>query len=243
MSIQQAAISLSWTSLSLFLECPRCFYKVQVLNKKRPKVDADSFALNQAVDFLWKREFDLYREEQAPHPIMVQYKIDALPLQYVSLQKWRDYKLGGIRFVHQDYNIELFGVIDDLWINHKNEIIVVDYKATVKHSQFMTYTTRTKWTEGNERQMSFYAYLFKQNKFLVHNKGYFIYSAARKHAEFFNQRLDFESTIVPCPIDDLWIEITLQGIRSCLSQSYLPKAALGCEFCGYDVTSGVIYEN
>ena len=237
-------ITLSWTSLSLFLQCRRCFYKMQVLKMKRPATERDFFALNNAVDILWKKEFDHYRKQQLTHPIMVQNKIDAIPFEHeLLLCRWRNYKSGGIKFIDLQNGIELSGVIDDLWFNQKTqELIIVDYKATAKHTEFMTYAVKTKWTVANERQMSFYAYLFKKNNFAVHATGYFIYSAVRTNTPFFDNKLDFQSAVLPCWIDDSWIEQTLKDIRSCLDQTKLPEPAKDCEFCEYDIVPGVAYE-
>ena len=199
---------------------------------KRPGTEPDSFTLNNTVDLLWKREFDQYRKRQIPHPIMIKNQIDAIPFMHESINQWRSYKAGGIRFINND-GIELYGVIDDICITPKNELIIVDFKATAKHKQFMTYNARNQWKDSNKRQMAFYANLFKQNGFSIHNTGYFIYSTARKDMPHFNQKLDFESALLPCDIDDSWIDPTVQEILYCLDQSMPPEANKECLFCKF----------
>ena len=47
------------------------------------------WALNVAVDELLKKEFDLYRKEQKPHPIMIKHKLNFVPYQHKDLDEWR----------------------------------------------------------------------------------------------------------------------------------------------------------
>src|SRR4029077_16162998 len=93
---------LSWSKVNLFLQCARCFYKEQALRMKRPGMDSDSFSLNNAVDTLWKKEFDVYRVQQIPHPIMIKNKIEAVPFKHEQFESWRNYRSGGVRFVDPD---------------------------------------------------------------------------------------------------------------------------------------------
>jgi len=224
---------LSWSNVNLFLKCPRCFYKEQVLKIKRPKLDPDCFSLNNAVDALLKNEFDEYRKLQKAHPIMVQYNIDAVPMIHESLPSWRNYKAGGIRFCDAANGIELYGVIDDVWINSKQELIIVDYKATARQGSIVLNLSNS-WNSGNKRQVSFYAFLFKQCGYQVNNTGYFIYSIANNTKVAFNERLEFDTRVVPYQIDDTWVDKTIQNIRSCLDQERAPKSMLDCDFCKFN---------
>lgn len=234
MYINNFLLPLSWSKINIFLQCQRCFYKEQVLKKRRPVIDSDSFSLNNAIDILWKNEFDQYRTKQIPHPLMLANKIDAVPFAHKSIAVWRDYRSGGIKFFDRDNSLELYGIIDDLWINSKNELIIVDYKATAKHKSLQL-NNRSKWDISNKRQMAFYASLFKKNGYPVHGRGYFVYSAADKNKPFFNQRLEFETTVQSYEIDDSWIEKTICDIRSCLNQVYIPEPSEGCEFCRFEL--------
>ena len=60
--------ALSRPKVELFMGCPRCFYLDRRLGIARPA--GFPFNLNSAVDALLKREFDRYRAEGAPHPLM-----------------------------------------------------------------------------------------------------------------------------------------------------------------------------
>ncbi len=90
------------------------------------------FTLNNAVDELFKREFDVHRAAETAHPLMKAYKLDAVPFKDDRMEEWRDALKRGIKFHHLPSNFILRGGIDDAWITPAGEVIVVDYKATSK---------------------------------------------------------------------------------------------------------------
>lgn len=240
MKKNNSKFKLSWKKINLFFQCQHCFYKEQVLGLKRPGIDADSFSLNNAVDALWKNEFDQYRQQEKPHPIMIANNIDAIPFSNKLIYLWRDYQAGGIRSIDRVNSLELYGIVDDVWINSNQELIIVDYKATAKHKSLTSSTHKNKWIENNEKQIAFYANIFRKNGYKVHDTGYFVFSTALHNQSFFNQRLDFETTVQSYKIDDAWIDQSLQDIRNCLDQNNTPEPSIDCEFCKYNLTKGHI---
>ena len=78
---------LSRSKIDLFLECPRCFYEDIARNNARP--GGLPFTLNNAVDALFKREFDGYRARQQPHPLFATVGLDAVPLADPRMDDWR----------------------------------------------------------------------------------------------------------------------------------------------------------
>jgi hypothetical protein len=70
---------ISRSKIDLFTECPRCFYLDQRLGIKRP--DTPPFSLNNAVDLLLKKEFDIHRADATAHPLMKAYGLDAVPFK------------------------------------------------------------------------------------------------------------------------------------------------------------------
>ncbi|MCR4276427.1 MAG: hypothetical protein NUV90_03515, partial [Candidatus Parcubacteria bacterium] len=56
---------VSRSKIDLFSECPRCAYLDMRLGVKRPSMPA--FTLNNAVDELLKREFDIHRAKGSKH--------------------------------------------------------------------------------------------------------------------------------------------------------------------------------
>mgnify|MGYP005736965043 CR=1 FL=1 len=101
---------LSRSRVDNFLECSRCFYLTNRVGIARPP--SFPFNLNNAVDELLKNEFDIYREKQEPHPIMLENKINALPYQHPDLEEWRESLRHGVKRKHKKTNLILRGGLD-----------------------------------------------------------------------------------------------------------------------------------
>jgi len=219
---------ISRTKVDLFITCPRCFYLDVRLGIKRPP--GFPFSLNSAVDTLLKAEFDQYRKEQLPHPYITKTGLNAVPYSHPKLDIWRN-NFKGVSFVHEETGFEVFGAVDDLWIDLlTQEIIVVDYKATSKLSGV---SIDADWQIGYKRQMEFYQWLLKKNGLNVANQGWFIYCNGIKDKSAFNERLDFTVSMLPYVGNDSWVEPTLVEIKKCLDSGLIPLATKDCEYCQY----------
>ncbi len=219
---------LSRTKIDLFLECPRCFYIDRRLGVGR--VPGFPFNLNSAVDALLKKEFDYYRANNQNHPLLEKHGIDAHPASHRELDKWRE-NFTGIQYLHEPANLIIFGAIDDLWINSRDEYIIVDYKSTSKNERITNVSL--DWQIGYRRQMEIYQWLLRRNGYSVSNTGYFLYCNGQTNREMFNERLEFDITLIPYAGDDSWIEETIIKIHSCLICGQIPDANDGCDFCAY----------
>ena len=98
-----------------FMSCKRCFYLDRVKGLKEPSMPG--WALNVAVDELLKKEFDQYRKEQKPHPIMVKHNLNFVPYQHKDLDNWRNSLKGGISYLDEKTNLIIHGGIDDIWFD------------------------------------------------------------------------------------------------------------------------------
>ena len=107
---------LSRSKIDLFLECPRCFYEDVARNNARP--GGLPFTLNNAVDALFKREFDHYRATQQPHRLFATANLDAVPLSDPRMDDWRA-NFTGVRWLDPDTGWTLFGAVDDLWLRSR----------------------------------------------------------------------------------------------------------------------------
>ena len=132
------------------MNCPRCFYLDRRLGIGQPP--GFPFNLNSAVDTLLKKEFDVYRAKQAPHPLMMENGIEAMPYAHASLDEWRE-NFKGVTTLHQVTNLLISGAVDDLWVNSAGKVIVVDYKATSKEGEV---GLEAAWQRGYKRQMEIY---------------------------------------------------------------------------------------
>ncbi|HUC95617.1 MAG TPA: PD-(D/E)XK nuclease family protein [Candidatus Saccharimonadia bacterium] len=228
---QKILYKLSRSKIELFIQCPRCFWLNERLKIKRPS--GPPFQINKAIDELFKKEFDVYRVKQQPHPMMVENNIDAVPFSHQDLDKWRN-NFTGVSFLHEPTNLYIFGAIDDVWVDIGGRLMVVDYKATSKNSEI---NLDSDWQISYKRQMEIYQWLLKQNGFEVNNRGYFVYTNARMDVDGFFDKLEFITKVIPYDGDSAWIEKTLVDMKECL-ENEMPKigtAAMGgpCEFCTY----------
>lgn len=227
---------LSRSKIDLFVSCPRCFYIDNVLGTARPP--GFPFNLNSAVDKLLKKEFDVHRAGKTPHPLMKEYGIDAVPFQHEKIDIWRE-NFKGVDTVHTPTGFTVSGAIDDVWVNPKGELHVVDYKATSKDEEV---TLDAEWQDGYKRQMEIYQWLLRQNGFIVSDTGYFVYANGRTDLKAFDGKLEFDVKIIPYTGSADWIEQTLLDIKSCLDSDALPPPGKECDYCEYRKAVGEVLE-
>lgn len=220
---------ISRSKIDLFLNCPLCFYLDTRLGVARPP--GFPFALNSAVDALLKKEFDLHRAKNRPHPLMNAYGLtDIIPYSHEDLEIWRS-NFKGITHLYKEENLLITGAIDDVWINTKTkELTIVDYKSTSKEEKV---SLDKEWQIGYKRQMEIYQWLFRQNGFKVSPVGYFVYCNGKTDKEAFDARLEFEIDLIPYTGDDSWISGTLRELKKCLLLEKAPKPAIECDYCRY----------
>lgn len=229
---------LSRSKIELFTRCPRCFYLECRLGVAQPP--GFPFSLNNAVDTLLKKEFDIHRAKGSRHPLMEHYGLDAIPFQHKDIHMWRNARTAGITHLHAPTNFLVTGGIDDVWVNPRGELIVVDYKATSKTTEV---NIDAEWQDGYKRQMEVYQWLFRRNGFSVSNTGYFVYCNGSTDREAFDAHLEFDIKIIPYEGKDDWVEKSLAEARRCLESDALPAAGGQCEFCQYrDAANEVINE-
>jgi len=219
---------LSRSKLELFTECPRCFYLDRRLGVGRPP--GFPFALNSAVDCLLKKEFDVHRSKGEKHPLIEKYGVDARPVPHEELDKWRE-NFVGIQSLHHPTNLLITGAIDDLWINSKDEYIVVDYKSTSKDEEITE--LNKEWQDGYKRQMEIYQWLLRQNGLNVSDTGYFVYCNGCTDRDLFDSKLEFDITLIPYKGDDSWVEKTISDAHKCLCSDNIPAADPDCDYCSY----------
>ena len=222
------AYRLSRSKIDLYLNCPRCFYLDRRLGVGQPP--GYPFSLNSAVDKLLKKEFDIHRANGAPHPLMREYGVEAVPLDHEKMDEWRDSLRAGITYRMPDTNVVVTGGVDDVWVSPSGEYMIVDYKATSKTEEV---TLDADWQIGYKRQMEIYQWLFRQNGFRVSSTGYFVYCNGDADKKAFDGRLEFAIKIIPYKGNDSWVEGTIKKAIGCLNSDILPEPGDDCDFCKY----------
>ena len=218
---------LSRSKIELFFDCPRCFYIDRRLGIGRP--EGFPFTLNKAVDALMKKEFDIHRANGEPHPLMKKYKIDAVPFAHAEMDKWRE-NFVGVQYLHEPTQFIITGAVDDIWVNKKGELLVVDYKAT---STSKVITLDEEYRQSYKRQMEIYQWLLRQNKFKVSDTGYFVYVNGRTDLAAFDAKLEFDVQILSYKGNDEWVEKAIVNAHKCLNSDAIPMASPDCSYCPY----------
>jgi hypothetical protein len=229
---------VSRSKIDLFTECPRCAFLDLKYGVKRPS--GPSFTLNNAVDELFKREFDAHRADGTTHPLMKAYGLDAVPFKDDRLEEWRDALKRGIGFLHEPTRLFIRGGIDDVWCTPDKELMIVDYKATSKKEGP---STEDDLYDSYKRQMEIYQWLFRQNGHKVSPTGYFVYANGKSDAKAFDGKLEFDICIIPYTGSDAWVEPTLHRLREMLDSDEIPAPGTSfgggpCEFCAYRDAAG-----
>ncbi len=229
---QKAPFKVSRSKIELFVQCPRCFWLDVRLKIKRP--DGAPFRINQAIDTLLKKEFDKYRELKKAHPMMADHNIVAVPYQNEQMNEWRE-NFVGVFTLHEPTNLHIFGAVDDVWVDPKGSLMVVDYKATAKDGEV---SIDAGWQVTYKRQMEVYQWLLRANDFSVSDQGYFVYTNGRLDLDGFNDRVEFKTKIISYKGDDSWVEKTIIKMKKCMDNDKMPNIGIDimggpCSYCTY----------
>ncbi len=219
---------LSRSRIENYLRCPRCFYIDRKLGVDHPP--GFPFSLNMAVDSLLKKEFDHYREKGIPHILMEEEGIKAVPMKHPKLQDWRNSLHKGVEYDLPGTKIVVCGGIDDVWKSERDELLVVDYKATAKKGDV---SIDADWQIGYRRQMDFYQWLLRKTGHEVSSTGYFVYCNANLHRDCFDGKLEFFVKILKYEGDDSWVEKTVLEAIECLKGNKAPAKKDSCDWCKY----------
>ena len=232
---------ISRSKFNDFLTCMRCFYMDRVMGLVSPSMPG--WTLNETVDLLLKKEFDLCRELQIPHRMFDKFGlVDVVPFNHPDIDLWRDSLHHGLRYRVQNTNIVLHGGIDDIWFDQKEEkIIVVEYKSQsnnkpVRKETYLAGTYRSSY----KIQVDFYTYLRTNMDFAVSPVAYFYVCNANRHAEGFNGQMIFEETIVPYEWNMDWIPKKVSEMIDTLNSHDVPDRNYSCENCAYAHQRGLV---
>jgi hypothetical protein len=155
--------------------------------------------------------------------------VGAIPFAHADLELWRNAR-SGIQYLDPATNFLVYGGVDDVWIDPKGNLMIVDYKATSKDKEV---DLEAEWQKGYKRQMEVYQWLFRQNGFPVLPVGYFVYCNGKRDRAAFDAKLEFDIKIIPYEGKTEWIIPTLLKIKDCLMSDKIPPAGPECDFCTY----------
>ena len=214
-------IKLSRSKIELLFDCPRCFWFYAGKGIARPF--GAPYTINNAVDFILKREFDVHRNNGTAHYLIVREGIDAIPYMHADIDKWRN-NFTGIQYHHPATDFLIFGAVDDIWVDSKGNLIVVDYKASgAKEGELY---------DSYKRQMEIYQWILRQNGFKVQDRGYFVYCRVNKDNGFADGKLSFDIKVQPYDGNSDWVEDKIFEAKKILDGK-MPDYYPPCAYCKY----------
>ena len=230
---QKSLFKISRSKFSDFIDCPRCFYLDRVGGLESPSVPG--WSLNVTVDELLKKEFDIYRDKQKPHPIFNENNLNFIPFKHSDIDKWRDSRTGGISYEDQNSNLIIHGGVDDIWFDKDlNQLVVADYKAqsSSKALEKNLYLS-SPYHQSYKRQMEIYVYILKKMGFDVSLNTYFLVCNAKKNIEKFDFSMQFEVKLIEYEVDISWVEEKIIEMKKVLDTETLPNPNPCCMNCSY----------
>ena len=107
---------------------------------------------------------------------------------------------------------------------------MVDYKATAKDAEV---SLDAEWQDGYRRQVEFYQWLLRQCGFEVNPTAWFVYANGCKDRPGFDARLEFRISLLAHEGNDDWVVGAVLEAKQVLDADSPPRAATGCQYCGY----------
>lgn len=220
-SFQQVAVQLSPSSLSLFMECPKCFWLQKINGIHRPP---RIFALQSNFDRILKDYFDKFREEKK-FPPEIEGKVEgALFGDQELLDKWRNALRPALKYRHpQHENFSLAGGLDDCLFDGKY-YIPVDFKTTGSSS----------FEENSEKyyrhQLDIYNFLLEENGYKTKGFAYLVYYKPEEVAG--EGMMKFKIVVKKMETDHKRALRLFEDALEILSGP-MPKSHSACQFCSW----------
>lgn len=146
-------ITLSPSRLSLFIDCPRCFWLDLKKKSKRPSGIFPS--LPSGMDSILKKYFDKFREKNELPPELRGVLKGQLFDDMDRLSVWRN-NFKGLQYLDEDSGILLRGAQDEVFVTTAGEFIPVDFKTR-------GYPLKEDTAKHYQHQMDIYCFLLHKN--------------------------------------------------------------------------------
>jgi len=213
-------LQLSRAQLQLFMDCPRCFWLQNRHGVKQPK--GYPLALNIAMDQLLKAEFDEFRAAGKPHPILVEYKVDAkLFSDTQKLDEWRN-NFRGLRWKDPKTGHTLFGAVDDILEFPDDSLAVLDYKSSG--------AKEVSIYDSYQLQMDVYTFLLQRLGYRTAPKAYFAFFVAVKD-DGFKGRLPFRAELVEVTPQPEHVYKLFKDAVATAQSDQEPESGTECDVC------------
>jgi hypothetical protein len=213
---------LSPSTLSLFMECPRCFWLAKIRKIKRPSVPFPS--LPNGMDRILKQHFDMHRKQGMPPEELENKFVGVLFHDMDKLNAWRNH-FKGLRYTDPNSGVELMGAIDDLFVTSDGKVAPLDFKTRgfPRGNSSHTYY---------QHQMDLYSLLLEKNGLKPADFAILIFY----HPVGVNKTHDviFDPDPVKLPVDRKRAETIFLDAVKCIQRSEPPEPNPECEWCKWN---------
>ncbi|MBI4042705.1 MAG: PD-(D/E)XK nuclease family protein [Deltaproteobacteria bacterium] len=214
-------IRVSPSSLSIFEDCPRCFWLQMVEKIRRPRGVFPS--LPGGMDALIKNYFDQYRAQGTLPPELEGVVEGGLFADQAVLDGWRNWRKG-LTCDIPGLNAQLSGAVDDCLVTVSGKYIPLDYK---------THGYGPKEGHGEkyyQSQLNCYALLLEKNKRPVESFAYLVYYVPREMKG--NGDIHFSIEVQKIQTNVAEAENLVRQAVNSLSQA-IPQRASECVYCDW----------
>ena len=205
-------IKLSYSTLYLFVECPRCFWLQMNRRIFRPEKPVATITIG--LDRVIKEYFNQYREKDKLPPL-IERKITGTLIR--NLPNW-------LEFIDKDYDAKLYGYLDECLLIGDNLYAVLDHK------------TRGNIPKGThsayQLQMDVYTFLLEQNNFPTKNLAYLVYYIP-KEVNLLSNGFQFDVYPIELKTDPKRAKQIFYEAVSVLKKAQIPKQGKDCLFCNW----------
>ncbi len=213
-------VTLSYSSLSLFVECPRCFWLEKVRGIGRPETIFPS--LPGGMDGVIKKYFDRFRSTGELPPELKGRMKGGLFQDQEVLDGWRDWRRG-LRYTDKDAGATLMGALDDC-LEHDGCYMPLDYKTR-------GYPVKEDTPSYYQDQLNIYTLLLQENGYQPNKLGYLVFYHPLEQGD--GGRITFHMHPVSRVTDPERARALFRNAVSLLRSSICPPASQACGFCGW----------
>lgn len=212
-------ILLSASALSVFRDCPRCFWLEHNGIRRRP--EGIKSTLPNGIDAVLKKYFDRYRGSLPPE---LRGRVEGQLIgDQQLLDSWRD-RWKGLVYEDPFLNARLKGLLDDCLV-HGTSYAPLDYKT----KGFTPKDDAHKW---NQDQLNIYSFLLEANSYPATDFGYLIFY----HPVQVHERGMIQFEITPRKVaTDKKAALALFETAVGLIRGPEPAASPECEYCSLKV--------
>lgn len=207
--------NVSPSSLSLFEECPRCFWLYVREHLRRPSIPVAK--ITEGMDRVMKEYFDAFRKKGEMPPEILGKVQGRLVGDQALLEQWRRY------IAAEEGDALLRGKLDECLVDDQGRFIPLDFKTKgdiPREDAFKYYVT----------QLESYAWLLERNGYPAAPRAYLLYVYPKAVGEEMN--VAFGAELQEVSLATARIPGLLREAAAMLSET-IPRRHQQCQFCAW----------